>query len=249
VPAFLSEIWFADAARLLENVPPAGVGLSGRVQFTCTDDESERRWGCVIEAGRMVAIRPGELADADVEVLQSYDDARLILNGSIDGTEALRRTRVKTQDGTGPAPPNDLGGRPELDALPELIGATIVSQNELSNGPFGHVSHWIEYVDGRVAAMDLGRHTGADTTVSMPYYAMALLRCGELGVLEAVGLGNVTGELGPLGVLLGINESPEWQRLQKATGRGAVALGAFGEIAATAPFRAAWAALAEETDR
>jgi len=225
------------------------VGLSGRVQFTCTDGEGDHRWGCVVEAGRMVSMRPGELADADVEVLQTYDDARLILFGSVDGSEALRRTRVKVEGATGPAPPNDLGERPELDALPELIGATIVSQNELGNGPFGHVSHWIEYVDGRVAAMDLGRRADADVTVSMPYYAMALRRCGELGVLEAVGLGNVTGEFGPLGVLLGINESPEWQRAQKATGRGAVALGAFGEVAATAAFRSALSALLEETDR
>ena len=51
----------------------------------------------------------------------------------------------------------DIFELPELDALPVLTGASLVTQNELSNGPFGHVSHWIEYVDGRVAAMDLGR--------------------------------------------------------------------------------------------
>ena len=141
----------------------------------------------------------------------------------------------------------DIYELPELDALPVLTGASLVTQNELANGPFGHVSHWIEYVDGRVAAMDLGRRRGVDVTVNMPYYAFALRRAGELSVLEQVELGKVTGELGPLGALLGINESPEWERAQHANGRIGIPLAALGEVAATPSFRSAWAALAEET--
>jgi hypothetical protein len=247
VSAFLSDDWFADASRLLGNVEPAAVELDGRVQFTCADDEREHRWGYVIEAGRLVAIQPGELADADVEVLQTYEDARLILFGKIDGSEALRRTRINAPGWSGSPPPIDIYERPELDAMPVLTGASLVTQNELSNGPFGHVSHWIEYVDGRVAAMDLGRRAKADVTVSLPYYALALRRAGELSVLEQIELGRVTGELGPLGALLGINESPEWERAQHATGRMGIPLAALGEVAATPSFRSAWAALAEET--
>jgi hypothetical protein len=249
VPAFLSDAWFARASQLLESVEPAAVELSGRVQFTCTDDEREVRWGFVIEAGRLMAMVPGEVADADLEVLQSYDDAWLILNGSIDGSEALRRTRINARGWSGSPPPMDIYERPELDALPVLTGATLLVQQEFSKGPFGHVSHWIEYVDGRVAGMGLGRRAKADVNVSLPYYALALRRSGELSVLEQVELGKVTGEFGPLAALLGINESPEWERAQRATGPTGIPLAALGEVAATTSFRTAWATLAEETDR
>lgn len=247
--AFLSDAWLTRAAVLLDDAEPAGVALSGRVQLTHESAESEHRWGFVLEAGRLVSISAGAMVDADVEVLQSYEDARGILFGEIDGTVALRRIRIQAKGRIGPPPPNDLSEQPELGALPLLVGATMVVQYEYSNGPFGHVSHWIEFVDGGVGGMGFGRRPQADVTVSVPYFVMALVRCGEMSILDALELGDVTGSIGPLGALAGITESAEFHRAEQATGRSGVALAAFGEIAATPSFRSAWKTLAEETDR
>lgn len=244
---FLSDAWLARAWVLLEDDRAAAVRLSGRVQFRCAQRRAEVGWGFVVEGGRLVAVER-EVVGPDVVVLQSYDDARKIFFGEIDGSEALRRTRIEARDHTGPAPPDDLGAQVGLNALPRLIGATIVVQYEFSNGPFGHVSHWIEFVDGRVTGMAIGRCHGPDVTVTVPYFAMALVRCGEMSILEALALGEVTGSLGPMGALAGIVESPEFQQAEQATGRSAVALAAMSEVAATPWFGCAWARLANETD-
>jgi hypothetical protein len=78
---------------------------------------------------------------------------------------------------------------------------------------------------------------------------MALIRAGELTVLEALNDGGrVEGELGPLAMLAGIAESPEFNAAQRATGRHALALAVLGELDARTTFGDAVARLASESE-
>ena len=165
----------------------------------------------------------------------------------VDGTDALRLLSVAVADGFAPPSPMDLGCTTEISELPRLPEATLTVQYEYPDGPFGHVSFTIRFVDGGVDSMSLGRVKHADATITVPFLVMAQVRSGELSILEALGHGSVTGDIGCLGLVAGISESPEFHRAELACGSSGLALGMLGGCLADTGYQAALEALAART--
>jgi len=63
---------------------------------------------------------------------------------------------------------------------------------------------------------------------------MALVRAGEITIIDALVGGNVEGREGALALLAGIHEDPRFHAAELATGRHAIALAAFAELDTTA---------------
>jgi hypothetical protein len=59
---------------------------------------------------------------------------------------------------------------------------------------------------------------------------MALVRAGEITIIEALEDGTVDGPVGALGLLAGISEDPRFHAAELATGRHAIALAALGDL-------------------
>jgi hypothetical protein len=203
---------------------------SGRLNFTA----DAMRWHLVIESGRVASFDVGHVDRPDVELQWSLADATAIVSRQLRGDEALRRTTVKATsvDGAyvGPPAPLNLLWRPELEELPVVPGATVAVQYIYRNGPFGDVNHGLRFVDGRCVDESLGTLADAVVTVDVPYRAMALVRAGEMTILEALEDGSVDGPVGALAVLAGITEDPRFHAAELATGRHAIALAALGDL-------------------
>lgn len=230
---FLSDEWFAEARTLTVDLAPdrprPGVGC--RLQYDVSGADG-RRFLQIVENGVLRRWEPGELDGPDIEVRLNCDDARRIYRRELDGTDALSVTIVAERgaggDYVGPPSPMDLAEQAELADLPRLADATLSVQYEYPAGPFGHVSFAISFVDGRVDAMQLGRVPEPDATAEVPFRVMAQVRRGDLSILEALEHGRVDGKLGPLGLLAGISESPEFHRAELACGASGLALGNLG---------------------
>jgi hypothetical protein len=187
------------------------------------------------------------LEKPDLVIRWSLEDAFRILHRQVDGTEALRVTTVVDDDYVGPPAPMDLGEQKKLDRLPHLPGATLGVQYECPSGPFGHVSFMISFVDGRVDAMELGRIAAPDVLVEVPYLALAEVRRGDITIYEAIDRGRVQGDVGPLALLAGLLDSPEFHAAELACGRSGLVLAHLGEATKSAAFAAAMATVATET--
>ena len=241
----LSEAAFARARELVEGALPERAGSSCRLQF-----DAGTRWGLVVEDGRVVTWEPGDLPGAEAELRWSPEDAAAVLAGRLEGDEAMRRTTLAEQAGggdyVGPPPPMDIAGRPQLDALPELPGATVLTQYRFRSGPFGTVDFWMRWEDGRITGMDLGRLDESDVRVEVTYRAMARVRDGSITIIEALEDGSIDGKIGPMALLAGVSESREFQRAERAGGPAGQALATLGELREVPAFREACAALVED---
>jgi hypothetical protein len=238
--------WFAralDAAARVQ-LPP---DRACRVQF----DVDGARSFLTVDGGRVTAWELGSADGADVELRWTRDHARQIARGELRGNDALRATTVAaaTADGTyvGTPAPLNLRDRHELTAMPTVPGATFTAQYRYRDGPFGDVHYVLAFEDGRFVDERLEQADGSDVQVDVTYRAMALVRAGDITILDALENGTVNGELGPLATLAGISESPEFHDAEVATGRHAVALSVLGELAADPTFAAAMARIVAST--
>ena len=241
----LSDAAFGRARALVEGALPERAGSSCRLRF-----DAGTRWGLVVEDGRVVTWELGDLPDAEAELRWSPEDAAAVLAARLEGDEAMRRTTVAERapggDYVGPPPPMDMVGRPQLEELPELPGATVLTQYRFRSGPFGTVDFWMRWEDGRVTGMDLGRLDESDVRVEVTYRAMARVRAGSITIIDALEDGSVDGKIGPMALLAGVSESREFQRVERAGGPAGQALATLGELREVPAFREACAALAEE---
>jgi hypothetical protein len=226
---FLSDEWFEAARELLDGVEVSPAS-SCRVQFAADG----ARFLVAVENGRLVRFEAGDLDRADVEVRFTLADAMSIWRRELRDDDAMRVTTVvaPVRDGTytGRPCPADLLGRAELDGVPSIPGASLVVEYTFSEGPFGVVHHWLRFENGRPTSDGFGEIDGADVRVGVPYRAVPLVRSGERTIIEVLEGGTVQGELGPLGMLAGMLESPEFHAAELATGRHGFALAVIGEL-------------------
>jgi hypothetical protein len=219
------------------------------VQYDVAGTSGGLRFFQVVEAGVLQRWDQGDVADPDIEVRWEWEHARRVWRRQVDGTGALAETVVAAPDGyVGPPSPMDLAEQPELAQLPVVPDATLTVQYEYTRGPFGHVSYVIVFVDGQVQGMYLGQAPERDAMARVPFLAMVKVRSGEFSIFQALEQGGkVDGQLGPLALLAGISESPEFHRAELACSGAALALGKLGEALADPVYQTALDELAAVT--
>jgi hypothetical protein len=240
---FLSDEWFADAQRLLGAVR-APDDVATTVQFAAGDDT----WHLSATPGEPVRIERGAAERGTPELRWSRADALSVWRRERRGEAALGCATVRHGDYEGTPAPGDLAARPELRDMPELPGATITVLYDFRDGPFGAVQHVLFFEDGRVGGDQWGPVEHPDVTVHVPYHAISKVRSDEWGVLDAMEHGSIEGELGPLAMLAGVLESPEFHLAEQATSTHAVALGGLGLLDADPEYAKASEDLAAITD-
>lgn len=244
-----SDAWFEQARRLTAGMP-SRPGLSWRLQFDAVDPEGRHdRWHQVVEDGQVVAWQSGDVDQPDLELRWSQADARAVFRQELDGTEALAAARVVEPGGReGVAPPLDMRDTAEIALLPEMPGATLTIQFEFAEGPFGHVSYWLAFEDGLATDAAFGQATESDVMVAITWRRMVGVRTGTMTILEALEHGGrIDGALGPIMLLAGLEESPELHAAELACGPAGAVLAKVGEVAASAEYAEAMAALAQVT--
>jgi hypothetical protein len=240
---FLSDEWFASAARLLEGVrAPSGATL--RIQF----DASGTAWSLVATEGERPELTAGPIDAPDAELRWSREDALQVWRRELRGEAALTKAEVRTPSYTGAPAPFDMLDMPEIAALPRLPGVDLTAQYVFTQGPFGTVAHALVFEDGKFVRDVEGEVEGYDVRVIVPFAAIGPVRQKEWSILDALARGTIEGELGPMAMLAGILESPEFQAAENATDRHSYALGALGALDADPAFTAAMEQLAAETD-
>ena len=226
---FLSEEWLAAAGETFGRLS-ATPGSSCRLQF----EAGGTVWHLVVDDSGAVELASGELSEPDAVLRWDLDDADRIWHRELVGNDALAVTTVTAQsiDGeyVGLPSPMDLMSRPELDAVPQVPDATLGVEYIYRNGPFGDVVYVLEFVDGRLVDQRLGTLDDPDVGVDIDYRAMGQVRAGTLSILEAVEQAKVTGRIGPMALLAGISESPEFHAAELATGKHVLALATLGEL-------------------
>ena len=198
----------------------------------------------------MVAWSPGDVDDPDIELRWGdVEVAAAVYRGDLSGTDVLAAVRVVASgQAETSAPPLELAAIAELDRLPLVPGAALRVQYEFSAGPFGPVSFWMTFSDGRSTGMGFHTVSDPDATVRITFAKMAAVRAGEMTVLQALeDGGQVDGGIGPLMVLAGLEESPELRAAEVACGPAGGVLGTMGAVWDSVEHREAMAALAAVT--
>jgi hypothetical protein len=248
---YLSPEWFESAVEHTPRELDERPGLSCRLQFVASG-EQEVIWTQVISDGRVVEWRLGPCPNADVEVHLTLEHAWRVWCGDVDGNEALAGMTIvedrATGRWTGPPAPMDLDEQPELRDLPVFPGACLEVEYEYGRAPFGPVTFGLSIIDGQMDAMSLGGLSSPDVRAQGTFMQMALIRRGQMSMLDALMAGaKVAGEEGALALLLGVAESPEYKAAQQACGVSGYALAVLGEVSSDRAYGDAMAALAEVT--
>jgi putative sterol carrier protein len=92
---WLSQEWLDETKKMADSQPERP-GASARMQYVVTggpDGDVKYYW--VLENGKLQESQVGELADAEVTLTQSYEDALKIQKGELDANAAFMQGRVK----------------------------------------------------------------------------------------------------------------------------------------------------------
>jgi putative sterol carrier protein len=95
MPKWLSQEWL-DASKEMAESQPERPGASARMQYVVTggpDGDVKYYW--VLENGKLLESKLGELSDAEVTLTQTYEDAMKIQKGELDANAAFMQGRVK----------------------------------------------------------------------------------------------------------------------------------------------------------
>jgi hypothetical protein len=242
---FLSPDWF-DRARALLGSIEISPDAATRLQF-----DTGERWSMIVERGRIAHFDLGDIDNPDVELRWAREDAFAIWRRDLRDDDAIRATTVvaatSTGTYTGTPAPGDFFARPELRELPDIPGASLIAQYRFKHAPFGVTNHFLTFVDGHCTAQSFGTAEHRDIYIEVFYQVIGPVRQGEQTILEAIEGGTIEGEMGPLALMAGIVESPEYRAAELATGRHPYALAVLGELDANDLYAAAFLQLASES--
>ncbi len=238
--------WFQQLTRLTDGITLAGASEC-RIQF----DLEETRFGLVIEGGRVQSLARGDIADSDLELRFTSADGEAVWRHELRGDDAMRAATVVAQlaDGVycGAPAPADLLRRSEFDGLPRIGEASLVVAYTFRRGPFGLLHHWFRFENGRPVEDGFGIPDDSDVRIEVEYRAIPLLRSGEQTILDVLEGGTIDGALGPITMLAGILEAPEFRAADLASGRQGFALATLGELWADERWTAALEQLAGDS--
>ena len=92
---FLSQEWL-DEGRELAKDQPERPGASAKMQYVVSggpDGEVKYYW--VLENGKLLDSKLGDLPDAEVTMTMTYEDAMKIQKGELDANAAFMQGRIK----------------------------------------------------------------------------------------------------------------------------------------------------------
>jgi len=99
---YLSQEWLDEGAKLAEDQPERP-GASARMQYVVTgvpgDGDVSYYW--VLENGKLLESKVGEIADADFTITTTYDDSKKIQTGELDANAAFMQGRMKVTGNMG----------------------------------------------------------------------------------------------------------------------------------------------------
>lgn len=91
---WLTQEWLDESTRLAADQPERP-GASARLQYVITGGpEGDVAYYWIVEDGHLVENRLGVLADAEVTLTESYDDAQRIQTGELDANAAFMQGKV-----------------------------------------------------------------------------------------------------------------------------------------------------------
>jgi putative sterol carrier protein len=94
---WLTQEWLDETRKMAESQPERP-GASARMQYVVTgapDGDVKYYW--VLENGKLLESKVGELPDAEVTMTQTYEDAQKIQKGELDANAAFMQGRIKVQ--------------------------------------------------------------------------------------------------------------------------------------------------------
>jgi putative sterol carrier protein len=94
---WLTQEWLDETRKMAESQPERP-GASARMQYVISggpDGDVKYYW--VLESGKLLESQLGELADAEVTMTQTYEDAQKIQKGELDPNAAFMQGRIKVQ--------------------------------------------------------------------------------------------------------------------------------------------------------
>ncbi|MGH9305209.1 MAG: SCP2 sterol-binding domain-containing protein [Acidimicrobiales bacterium] len=92
---WLTQEWL-DEGRELSSSQPDRPGATARMQYVITGGpEGDVRYYWVLEDGKLLESRLGELEDAEVTLTESHEDAMRIQKGELDANAAFMQGKVK----------------------------------------------------------------------------------------------------------------------------------------------------------
>jgi predicted lipid carrier protein YhbT len=119
---YLSQEWLDESRKLAED-QPVRPGATAKMQYVVTGGpDGDIRYYWVLENGKLLESRLGDLADADITLTQTYEDARKIQQGELDPNAAFMQGRMKVTGNMGKLMTlMPLTNSPEYKALQEEI--------------------------------------------------------------------------------------------------------------------------------
>jgi putative sterol carrier protein len=95
MPKWLTQEWLDEERRLAESQPERP-GASARMQYVITGGpDGDVRYYWVLENGKLLDSRIGDLDDAEVTLTTNYDDAMKVQQGELDPNAAFMQGRIK----------------------------------------------------------------------------------------------------------------------------------------------------------
>jgi putative sterol carrier protein len=92
---WLTQEWLDEGRKLAEGQPERP-GASARLQYVVTGaPDGDIRYYWVLENGKLLESKLGELPDPEVTLTQSYEDAMRIQKGELDANAAFMQGRIK----------------------------------------------------------------------------------------------------------------------------------------------------------
>ena len=95
MPKWLTQEWLDEQQRLAQSQPERP-GASARMQYVVTggpDGDIKYYW--ILENGKLLESRLGELSDAEVTLTVTHEDAMMIQKGELDANAAFMQGRIK----------------------------------------------------------------------------------------------------------------------------------------------------------